>query len=37
VLGTLGVVEMALGALGIPHRKGGVAAAVDWLSGNVKA
>jgi alanine-glyoxylate transaminase/serine-glyoxylate transaminase/serine-pyruvate transaminase len=37
VLGTLGVIEMALGALGIPHRKGGVAAAIDWLAGNVKA
>jgi alanine-glyoxylate transaminase/serine-glyoxylate transaminase/serine-pyruvate transaminase len=37
VLGTLGVVEMALGALGIPHRKGGVAAAIDWLGANVKA
>ena len=37
VLGTLGVVEMALGALDIPHRKGGVAAAIDWLGGEVKA
>jgi alanine-glyoxylate transaminase/serine-glyoxylate transaminase/serine-pyruvate transaminase len=37
VLGTLAVVEMALGALGIPHRKGGVAAAIDWLGVNVKA
>src|SRR5499425_592440 len=31
VLGTLGVVECALEALGIPHRKGGVQAAIDWL------
>jgi alanine-glyoxylate transaminase/serine-glyoxylate transaminase/serine-pyruvate transaminase len=37
VLGTLAVVEMALGALGIPHRKGGVAAAIDWLGANVGA
>ena len=37
ILGTLGVVEMALGALGIPHGKGGVQAAIEWLSGQVKA
>src|SRR5580692_3857044 len=36
VLGTLGVIEMALDALGIAHGKGGVQAAVDWLSENVK-
>jgi alanine-glyoxylate transaminase/serine-glyoxylate transaminase/serine-pyruvate transaminase len=36
VLGTLGVVETALGALGIAHGKGGVQAAVEWLSENVK-
>jgi alanine-glyoxylate transaminase / serine-glyoxylate transaminase / serine-pyruvate transaminase len=36
VLGTLGVIEMALGALAIPHRKGGVQAAIDWLGENVK-
>ena len=36
VLGTLGVIEMALGALGIAHGKGGVQAAVDWLSESVK-
>jgi alanine-glyoxylate transaminase/serine-glyoxylate transaminase/serine-pyruvate transaminase len=36
VLGTLGVIEMALGALGIAHGKGGVQAAVEWLSENVK-
>lgn len=37
VLGTLGVVEMGLQALGIPHGKGGVAAAIDYLGDNVKA
>ena len=36
VLGTLGVIEMALGALGVAHGKGGVQAAVEWLSENVK-
>jgi len=37
VLGTLGVVECALEALGIPHRKGGVQAAIDWLGREVEA
>ena len=37
VLGTLGVVEFALAALGIPHRKGGVQAAIDWLGKSVEA
>ena len=37
VLGTLGVVEMALKALGIPHRSGGVEAAIGWLGKSVKA
>jgi alanine-glyoxylate transaminase/serine-glyoxylate transaminase/serine-pyruvate transaminase len=32
ILGTLGVVEMALAALDIPHRKGGVQAAAEWLA-----
>jgi alanine-glyoxylate transaminase/serine-glyoxylate transaminase/serine-pyruvate transaminase len=36
MLGTLSVVEMGLDALGIPHGKGGVQAAIDWLSANVK-
>jgi alanine-glyoxylate transaminase/serine-glyoxylate transaminase/serine-pyruvate transaminase len=36
VLGTLGVIEQALGALRIAHGKGGVQAAVEWLSENVK-
>ena len=30
VLGTLGVIEMALEALRIPHGKGGVQAAIGW-------
>ena len=37
VLGTLGVVEMALHALGIPHGSGGVEAAIKWLGESVKA
>jgi alanine-glyoxylate transaminase/serine-glyoxylate transaminase/serine-pyruvate transaminase len=37
VLGTLGVVERALEALRIPHRKGGVQAAIEWLGREVKA
>jgi alanine-glyoxylate transaminase / serine-glyoxylate transaminase / serine-pyruvate transaminase len=36
ILGTLSVVEVALGALAIPHGKGGVQAAIDWLSNQVK-
>jgi alanine-glyoxylate transaminase / serine-glyoxylate transaminase / serine-pyruvate transaminase len=36
VLGTLGVVEMGLAALDIPHGKGGAQAAIDWLSSEVK-
>jgi alanine-glyoxylate transaminase/serine-glyoxylate transaminase/serine-pyruvate transaminase len=36
VLGTLGVVEAGLNALGIPHGKGGVQAAIDWLGQEVK-
>ena len=36
VLGTLGVIEMGLNALGIPHGKGGVQAAVEWLSESVR-
>jgi alanine-glyoxylate transaminase/serine-glyoxylate transaminase/serine-pyruvate transaminase len=36
VLGTLGVVETGLRALGIAHGQGGVQAAIDWLSDNVK-
>jgi alanine-glyoxylate transaminase/serine-glyoxylate transaminase/serine-pyruvate transaminase len=36
ILGTLGVIETALGALQIPHAKGGTQAAIDWLSAEVK-
>ena len=32
ILGTLSVVEMALAALNIPHGKGGVQAATEWLA-----
>jgi alanine-glyoxylate transaminase/serine-glyoxylate transaminase/serine-pyruvate transaminase len=32
LLGTLGGVEMALGLAGVPHRKGGVQAAMDGLA-----
>ncbi|HUZ73479.1 MAG TPA: aminotransferase class V-fold PLP-dependent enzyme [Stellaceae bacterium] len=34
LMGTLAGVEMGLGAAGVPHRKGGVAAAMDYLGGN---
>ena len=37
ILGTLGVIEMALNALHIPHGKGGTAAAIDWLGETVSA
>jgi len=37
ILGTLGVIEMALKALQIPHGKGGVEAAIDWLGESVTA
>ena len=37
VIGTLGAVEMALAALAVPHGRGGVQAAVDWLAGAVAA
>jgi alanine-glyoxylate transaminase/serine-glyoxylate transaminase/serine-pyruvate transaminase len=37
ILGTLGVIEVALQALGVPHGKGGVEAAIGWLGGNVPA
>ena len=36
ILGILSVIEVALGALGIPHNKGGTQAAIDWLSDQVK-
>ena len=37
VLGTLGVIETGLAALGVPHGRGGVQAAIDWLGETVKA
>ena len=37
ILGTLGVIEVALHALGIPHGRGGVEAAIDWLGQTVTA
>jgi alanine-glyoxylate transaminase / serine-glyoxylate transaminase / serine-pyruvate transaminase len=37
ILGTLGVIEVALQALGIPHGKGGTEAAIDWLGESVGA
>jgi alanine-glyoxylate transaminase/serine-glyoxylate transaminase/serine-pyruvate transaminase len=37
VLGTLGVVEMGLKALAIPHGSAGVQAAISWLAKSVKA
>ena len=35
VLGTLGVIEVGLKALDIPHGNGGVEAAIDWLGESV--
>ncbi len=35
ILGTLGVIEVGLQALDIPHGKGGVEAAIDWLGESV--
>jgi len=37
ILGTLGVIEVALNALDIPHGKGGTEAAIDWLGESVSA
>src|SRR5262245_11424591 len=37
VLGTLGVIELALGALGIPHGTGGVQRAIGYLAREVTA
>ena len=37
VLGTLGVIEVGLNALGIPHGKGGTEAAISWLGESVSA
>jgi alanine-glyoxylate transaminase / serine-glyoxylate transaminase / serine-pyruvate transaminase len=35
ILGTLGVIEMGLQALDIPHGKGGTEAAINWLAESV--
>jgi alanine-glyoxylate transaminase / serine-glyoxylate transaminase / serine-pyruvate transaminase len=37
VLGVLGVIEVALNALEIPHGRGGTEAAIDWLGESVRA
>jgi alanine-glyoxylate transaminase / serine-glyoxylate transaminase / serine-pyruvate transaminase len=37
ILGTLGVIEVGLNALAIPHGKGGLEAATDWLGESVSA
>ena len=37
ILGTLGVIEVGLNALEIPHGKGGLEAATDWLGESVRA
>jgi alanine-glyoxylate transaminase/serine-glyoxylate transaminase/serine-pyruvate transaminase len=36
ILGTLGVIEVGLAALGVPHGRGGAQAAIDWLGTEVK-
>jgi alanine-glyoxylate transaminase / serine-glyoxylate transaminase / serine-pyruvate transaminase len=36
LVGTLGGVEMGLDIAGVPHRKGGVAAALDYLTASCK-
>jgi alanine-glyoxylate transaminase/serine-glyoxylate transaminase/serine-pyruvate transaminase len=35
ILGTIGVIEVGLSALGIPHGKGGTEAAIEWLGESV--
>ena len=37
ILGTLGVIEVGLNALNIPHGKGGTEAAIEWLGESVSA
>src|SRR5450631_4232601 len=37
ILGTLGVIEVGLNALDIPHGKGGTEAAIEWLGESVGA
>ena len=36
ILGTLSTIEIGLGALAIPHGRGGAQAAIDWLSETVR-
>ena len=37
ILGTLGVIEVGLNALRVPHGKGGLEAAIEWLGESVSA
>ena len=37
LIGTLGGVEMGLAVAGVPHKRGGVQAAMDYLAGNSRA
>ena len=37
ILGTLGVIEVSLNALAIPHGSGGTEAAIAWLGESVTA
>ena len=37
ILGTLGVIEVGLNALDIPHGRGGTGAAIEWLGESVSA
>jgi alanine-glyoxylate transaminase/serine-glyoxylate transaminase/serine-pyruvate transaminase len=37
LMGTLAGVEMGLGIAGVPHKRGGAQAALDYLAGNAKA
>jgi len=37
LMGTLAGVEMGLAVAGVPHRRGGAQAAMDYLAGNAKA
>jgi alanine-glyoxylate transaminase/serine-glyoxylate transaminase/serine-pyruvate transaminase len=36
ILGTLGALEITLVAMGVPHGKGGVQAAIDWLGDSLR-
>jgi alanine-glyoxylate transaminase/serine-glyoxylate transaminase/serine-pyruvate transaminase len=37
LMGTLAGVEMGLAVAGVPHKRGGAQAAMDYLAGNAKA